>query len=91
MGGTTLPPAGIYRQAIFCDKRDRDHFLELLEEMSVRFDVRVHAYVLMGNHYNLLIMTPQANASRAVQWLNVSTGDRRDNGFCGGGGPLKKW
>ena len=63
---------GNNRQAIFCDKRDREHFLELLEEMGPRFDVRVHAYVLMDNHYHLLIMTPQANASRAVQWLNVS-------------------
>jgi hypothetical protein len=26
----------------------------------------------MDNHYHLLISTPQANASRAVQWLNVS-------------------
>jgi len=26
----------------------------------------------MGNHYHLLIRTPDANASRALQWLNVS-------------------
>ena len=67
---------GNNRQAIFVDKRDREHFLELLEEMGARFDVRIHAYVLMDNHYHLLITTPQANASRAVQWLNVSYRER---------------
>src|SRR5258708_38313654 len=26
----------------------------------------------MGNHYHLLVETPEANLSRAMQWLNVS-------------------
>jgi hypothetical protein len=46
--------------------------LELLEQMSERFGVRVHAYVLMDNHYHLLVETPGANLSRAMQWLGVS-------------------
>jgi len=40
--------------------------------MSERYCVEVHAYCLMANHYHLIIRTPEANASRAVQWLNVS-------------------
>ncbi len=40
--------------------------------MSERFSVEVHAYVLMGNHYHLILRTPHANASQALQWLNVS-------------------
>ena len=40
--------------------------------MGERYGVEVHAYVLMGNHYHLLLRTPQANASAALQWLNVS-------------------
>jgi len=36
------------------------------------FRVQVYAYVCMENHYHLLIRTPDANASRAIQWLNVS-------------------
>ncbi len=63
---------GNNRQAIFLDDRDRRHFLELLEAMRERYRVRLHAYVLMGNHYHLLIGTPEANASRAIQWLNQS-------------------
>lgn len=63
---------GLDRQRIFEDTRDYGHFLELLGEMHERYLVRVHAYVLMANHYHLLIQTPEANASQAMQWLNMS-------------------
>lgn len=63
---------GIERRAIFETDRDHEHFLELLEEMTGRYGVEIHAYALMGNHYHLLIRTPDSNASAAVQWLNVS-------------------
>ena len=63
---------GIERRRIFFGKRYHEHFLELLDEMSARYAVGVHAYVMMENHYHLLIQTPQANASQALQWLNVS-------------------
>ena len=63
---------GDNRQRIFYDERDRRHFLELIGEMSERHAVQVHAYVLMDNHYHLLVCTPHANLSAAVQWLNVA-------------------
>ena len=63
---------GDHRRAIFCDGRDEGHFLELVAELRERFRVRVLAYVLMGNHYHLMVSTPEANLSRAMQWLNVS-------------------
>ena len=63
---------GMGRMAIFIDDRDREHFVELLSEMVERYGVVLHAYVLMDNHYHLLIETPTANASRALQWLNLS-------------------
>ena len=63
---------GIERRAIFADGRDHEHFLELLPGMAERYGVELHAYVMMGNHYHLLIRAPQANASEAIQWLNVS-------------------
>lgn len=40
--------------------------------MVRQFRVRVHAYVLMNNHYHLVVETPEGNLSRAIQWLNVS-------------------
>jgi REP element-mobilizing transposase RayT len=47
-------------------------FIDLLEEMTDRFKVEIHAYVLMRNHYHLLIKTNQSNLSRAIQWMGVS-------------------
>ena len=46
--------------------------MDLLAESVSRYGIMVHAYVLMDNHYHLLIETPRANASRAMQWLNLS-------------------
>ena len=63
---------GMGRREIFSDDRDRERFVELLSEMVGRYCIVLHAYVLMGNHYHLLIETPEGNASRALQWLNLS-------------------
>src|SRR5215471_4310222 len=63
---------GNERKAIYRNDTDRAHFLEVLAETVERFGIRIHAYVLMDNHYHLLVETPEANLSRAMQWLNVS-------------------
>jgi REP element-mobilizing transposase RayT len=73
---------GHNRERIFTDSRDYTHFQELVGAMRERFRVRVYAYCLMPNHYHLLISTPEANVSRAIQWLNGSYGiwyNRRHN------------
>ena len=43
---------GIERRCIFVDDSYCRHFLDLLGEMSARYGVEVHAFVLMGNHYH---------------------------------------
>ena len=63
---------GTERRSIFPDDSYGRYFLTLLERMSARYGVEVHAYCLMGNHYHLILRTPEANASAAVQWLNIS-------------------
>lgn len=63
---------GDHRQVIFREDRDHGRFVELLEEMGDRFGVRVMAYACMMNHYHLMVRTPKANLSRAIQWLNIS-------------------
>src|SRR5260370_536056 len=63
---------GKERKGHFRADSDRVHFLELLGELDEGFGVRVHAYVLMDNHYHLLPETTEANLSRAMQWLNGS-------------------
>ena len=63
---------GNERKAIFHDDADRRHFLEIVAEMVRRFQLRLHCFVFMDNHYHLLLELREPNLSRAVQWLNVS-------------------
>jgi putative transposase len=63
---------GNERKEIFRDEKDHFKFLDLLAKMVERFQLEVHAYVLMKNHFHLLIHTKEANLSRAIQWLVVS-------------------
>lgn len=57
---------------IFLNETDRRRFLVLLEELPSRFKLEIHAFVLMDNHYHLLVRTREANLSEAIRWLNVS-------------------
>jgi REP element-mobilizing transposase RayT len=63
---------GNERKAIYRDDTDRFHFLQVLSEVGERFGARIHAYVLMDNHFHLLVETAEANLSRVMQWVNVS-------------------
>lgn len=63
---------GTERGRIFGDVRDREHFLELLARFVEQYGVRVHAYALMDTHYHMLVQTPEANLSQALQWLHLS-------------------
>ncbi len=59
-------------QDIFFSDDDRQLFLTILAELSERFNVDVFAYVLMSNHYHLLLKTVDANLSKAMQWFGTS-------------------
>lgn len=63
---------GVERRAIYRDERDRAHFVELLGELGERFGVRVFAFVLMDNHYHLLLGLRRENLSEGMRWLNLS-------------------
>jgi REP element-mobilizing transposase RayT len=63
---------GNERKEIFRDEKDHLRFLDTLGKMVERFKLEVHAYVLMKNHFHLLLHTNEANLSRAIQWLGVS-------------------
>lgn len=58
------------RQAIFRDDEDRERFLSVLEDTAALRKWVCHAYCLMGNHYHLVIETPEANLSRGMRSLN---------------------
>ena len=48
------------RQAIVRDDADRERLLALWQEQAQTFNVAIHAWVIMDNHFHLLL-TPQAD------------------------------
>lgn len=61
---------GNERKDIFKSEGDRRLFLNVLRQTINRFHWLCHGYVLMGNHYHLLIETPEPNLSRGMRQLN---------------------
>jgi len=55
---------------IYLDDQDRLQFLTILGEVVKRTGWIVHTYVLMDNHYHLVIETPSGNLSRGMRQLN---------------------
>ncbi|NBT56629.1 MAG: transposase [Betaproteobacteria bacterium] len=51
---------GNNRQSIFAKTADYQRLLDLLDDNARQFEVAIHAYVLMSNHFHLLV-TPQSS------------------------------
>jgi putative transposase len=60
---------GNRQEAIFRDDKDCEMFLDTLDEACSRTGWRIHAFVLLGNHYHLLLETPEANLVAGMKWL----------------------
>ena len=56
-------------QDIFRTDDGRRLFLATLSESCSQTQWKVHAYCLMGNHYHLLLETPEANLVDGMKWL----------------------
>ena len=65
-----LTARGNEQRDIFRDDVDRERFLRMLGQTVLRFGWKVLAWVLMSNHYHLVVQTPQPNVSRGMHWLN---------------------
>ena len=61
---------GINRMPIFTTDEHREIFLSLLNEISTLFQIEIHCYCLMDNHYHMLLRTPLANLGKAMRHLN---------------------
>lgn len=61
---------GNEKRPTFLDDRDRRKFLDLLGETVRTFDWILIAYVLMSNHYHLLVELCGDTLSDGVKWLN---------------------
>ena len=65
-----LTARGNARAEIFADNRDRELFLELLGKEILQQAWHCYADCLMGNHYHLLIGTPEPNLVAGMRRLN---------------------
>ena len=71
-------PNGIYhltargneRRRIYRDDVDRHRFLELLAKLVKGYRWRILCYCLLGNHYHLLVQTPEPNVAHGMRQLN---------------------
>ncbi len=61
---------GNERKNIVRSDKDRELFLQVLAQMLEDHHVVCHAWVLMDNHYHLLLETPEANLSKAIRHFN---------------------
>jgi putative transposase len=62
---------GIERRNIYVDDKDRDRFLTLLFESLENYQVILYAYILMRNHFHLIIQTRKGNCSEFMRHFNI--------------------
>jgi putative transposase len=65
-----LTSRGNEQRPIFRSDRDRKAFLGFLGQAVQRFGWSLTAWVLMTNHFHLVVQTPEPNLSRGMHWLN---------------------
>jgi REP element-mobilizing transposase RayT len=73
---------GNYRRDLFAGKGAAESFRACLFEAAERFGWRVHAFVVMRNHFHLAVETPELNLSEGMKWLQ-GTWVARFNRFRG--------
>src|SRR5437763_1495823 len=56
---------------LFVSDRDREDFLDRLSTIWQKFELALLSYVLLGNHYHVLVRIPDARLSRALQRLHT--------------------
>jgi REP element-mobilizing transposase RayT len=76
---------GNYRRDVFGAKGAAEAFERCLGETATRFGWKVHAYVVMRNHFHLAVETPEPNLSEGMRWLQ-GTWAMRFNRFRGEAG-----
>ena len=78
---------GARRSPVFKKDAHCHLFLDLLEDAAREFELQVHAYSLMPNHYHLLVRSLHGNLSRAMKRLDA-TYTQRVNLAQGWDGPV---
>jgi putative transposase len=70
---------GDQREDIFLDDVDRHDLIKTLAEACQKTDWQIHAFCLMGNHYHLVLETPNGNLVSGMAWLQSTFTIRLNN------------
>ncbi|MFZ3136180.1 MAG: transposase [Thermodesulfovibrionales bacterium] len=60
------------RKNIFRDNTDRKKILEILVHSVMIYKAKLFSYVLMDNHFHLLMETPLGNLSEFMRQFNIT-------------------
>ncbi|MDR4505816.1 MAG: transposase [Candidatus Scalindua sp.] len=60
------------RNRIVKDDTNRKEFLTILKDSLEKYMVQLHGYVLMENHFHLILHTPYGNLARFAQRFNTA-------------------
>lgn len=63
---------GNEKKEIYRDDLDRMKFLEILKDYHDRYGILIHSYILMDNHYHLILETPKGNLLKIMHGINGS-------------------
>ncbi|MDA3901863.1 MAG: transposase [Desulfuromusa sp.] len=61
---------GVNRENIFLCDEDKNNFIQILEAARELYNLTVHSFCILDNHYHLLIETHRNNLSLAVRYIN---------------------
>lgn len=61
---------GVEQRVVFYDKDDFECFIKLLTKGCEKFNIVLHNYCLMSNHYHLLIEIQDEILSKFMRYLN---------------------
>ncbi len=67
---------GNYRKELFLSQNTGKAFERMIFEAVERCGSKLHAYVLMSNHYHLAIETPAPNLADGMKWLQSTFATR---------------
>ena len=63
---------GNEQKAIFSDDVDRARFLDILRQSVETYQIKLHGFVLMMNHFHLQLETPLGNLGEFMRHFNIT-------------------
>lgn len=60
------------KKVIYKDDPDRKRFLDILNQSLTIYNVKLYSYVLMSNHFHLLLETPLGNLGEFMRQFNIT-------------------